>query len=389
LGITAKAKTYNQCEPTRDINGASTSTDWITTRDPYFNVKIQELFPAAFLPQQAGGTAQNVPGIDYKTEAAFNNGTSLSASDSGPSITAVGFKTTTGGNLSTAVGGASRATRIIVRFAGVPSGLTVFVPSSINSGETVLTHKLNLSSSYGGYGSSVSGAGYPVSISSGAGAVAYDVDYASTNVQAIDANGNPVTLPLKLGWYSTPLPPPSTVTVSVLFGSTSTNGLMTFTDNASTPRFMDIPRSTTTFSIAQCRTNLLFPYVTNQGGYDTGLVISNTSADPYGTTAQNGTCTINYYGNMASGVAVPGPQTSATVNAGTQLIWLVSAGGGIPATPGFQGYVIAQCNFQYGHGFAFISDYGANKVAESYLALVLDAPMSPSRTGMVSESLGQ
>ncbi len=33
------------------------------------------------------------------------------------------------------------------------------------------------------------------------------------------------------------------------------------------------------------RTNLLYPFVTNQAGFDTGLAISNTSCDPYGTSS--------------------------------------------------------------------------------------------------------
>jgi len=39
--------------------------------------------------------------------------------------------------------------------------------------------------------------------------------------------------------------------------------------------------------------------------------------------------------------------------------------------PGFQGYIIAVCNFQFAHGFAFISDLGARNLAMGYLALVL------------------
>jgi hypothetical protein len=69
------------------------------------------------------------------------------------------------------------------------------------------------------------------------------------------------------------------------------------------------------------------------------------------------------------------------------LIWLLSTtSGGIPATPGFEGYIIAQCAFQYAHGFAFITDVGAQKLAEGYLALILDAPIV-SR-GSTSETLG-
>jgi hypothetical protein len=38
---------------------------------------------------------------------------------------------------------------------------------------------------------------------------------------------------------------------------------------------------------------------------------------------------------------------------------------------GFRGYIIAQCRFQYAHGFAFVSDIGAHDIAMGYLALVL------------------
>ncbi|MEO6759301.1 MAG: hypothetical protein ABIO24_07585, partial [Saprospiraceae bacterium] len=66
-----------------------------------------------------------------------------------------------------------------------------------------------------------------------------------------------------------------------------------------------------------------------------------------------------------------------------------STGGlyGIAATRGFQGYMIAQCQFQYAHGFAFISDVGANRVSEAYLALIFDSRL-PSRTLFYREILG-
>ena len=41
--------------------------------------------------------------------------------------------------------------------------------------------------------------------------------------------------------------------------------------------------------------------------------------------------------------------------------------------------MIASCNFQMAHGFAFISDLGASRVAEGYLALVMDYQFPPSR----------
>jgi hypothetical protein len=44
---------------------------------------------------------------------------------------------------------------------------------------------------------------------------------------------------------------------------------------------------------------------------------------------------------------------------------------GVPAA-GFEGYMIAICNFQLAHGYAFISDLGSQKLAHGYLALVLN-----------------
>jgi hypothetical protein len=61
---------------------------------------------------------------------------------------------------------------------------------------------------------------------------------------------------------------------------------------------------------------------------------------------------------------------------------------GVTGNPGFQGYVIARCFFQYAHGFAFISDLGAARLAEGYLALVMDgAAATVPRTGSESEPL--
>jgi hypothetical protein len=98
---------------------------------------------------------------------------------------------------------------------------------------------------------------------------------------------------------------------------------------------------------------------------------------------------LNYYGGTTGGGAAPAAQTSAVIPSGAQLVAVLSSGGnyGIAATPGFQGYMIAQCSFQMAHGFAFISDVGANRVSESYQALVLDSSMG-SRTIFFSEVLG-
>jgi len=145
------------------------------------------------------------------------------------------------------------------------------------------------------------------------------------------------------------------------------------------PRFQDAPPASVPklLSINACVSNLLFPFVTNQAGFDTGIAIINTSRDPFDSSnANDGTCTINYYGKLADGSALTKTsETSSTIAAGSYLAFSLSGASNDPkvtGNPGFQGYIIAQCKFAYGHGYAFISDYGAQKLAHGYIALVMD-----------------
>ncbi len=110
--------------------------------------------------------------------------------------------------------------------------------------------------------------------------------------------------------------------------------------------------------VANNTTNLLYTFVTNTNGFDTGFSISNTSTDPFGTTPQAGSCTLNFYGGGAPPQISTGNVASGATYANTASI----------IAPGFQGYMIAVCNFSYAHGFAFISDLGARNLAMGYLA---------------------
>ena len=111
---------------------------------------------------------------------------------------------------------------------------------------------------------------------------------------------------------------------------------------------------------------------------DTGVAIANTSMDPFGTINQTGTVKLWYYGTLTGGTPVVQPPITQAIPAGQELIFTLSAGGNFGATsmPGFEGYIIAVANFQYCHGFAFISDVGAQKLAEGYLAIQLDEPFN-------------
>ena len=96
-------------------------------------------------------------------------------------------------------------------------------------------------------------------------------------------------------------------------------------------------------TIEDCTTTLLFPFVTNQYGFDTGLVITNASEGA-------GSCTIEYSSSDGSD-APDDMMTPEDLAGGTQWINLLSL-----IAPEFQGFVTASCEFRDAHGFAFITD---------------------------------
>jgi hypothetical protein len=70
---------------------------------------------------------------------------------------------------------------------------------------------------------------------------------------------------------------------------------------------------------------------------------------------------LSFFGSNA-----PPQITTQTIAAGSTYTAVISS-----MAPDFQGYITAECNFQFAHGFAFISDFGARNLAMSYLALVV------------------
>jgi hypothetical protein len=118
---------------------------------------------------------------------------------------------------------------------------------------------------------------------------------------------------------------------------------------------------------------LLFQFVTNQGGADTGLVIANTTQDPFGTEPEEGTCTLVFFGANN-----PNDFTTGPIAGGGMFVNLAST-----IAPGFRGYIVAECTFPLAHGMAFVSDVGVQNFGTATLALVL-----PSGKRKKNESLG-
>jgi len=141
-------------------------------------------------------------------------------------------------------------------------------------------------------------------------------------------------------------------------------------------------------TINLCQTTLLYPFVTAASGFDTGIAVANTSMDPWKTVNQTGSCTLYGYGvtastNVAAQPVVPGCDSIANPIPGTNCFGGPGSANVIPAgqvgtidaassqLAGFQGYVIAVCNFQYAHGYAAVTDLGVRNLWSSYLALEL------------------
>jgi len=153
---------------------------------------------------------------------------------------------------------------------------------------------------------------------------------------------------------------------------------------APVPDFIDAGTDFTAVGISDCVTNLLFPWTANVAGYDTGLAIANTTRDPFGVAnggavAQAGSCTLTGYPAATGTPSVS--FTSASVPAGAALTMVLSSTDN-PAFNGFVGYIIAVCQFQNAHGFAYITDnfgVGAPNTAQGYVALVIPNPSSAPR----------
>ncbi len=388
---------------------------------------------------------QNVPGAIYNTESGFEypgaGATLVKAplADPAPNppfglgtvtVTATGTALHNGTHIDDA-GVANQGTRLQVTISNIPAGAYVLVPEAIylnngtiNSGVAVL---VNTDSAGAGSYSPVAPTGTTAAQATGtyvpiasSGMAVYEVLFAdpfsieSATVSTIVAYSPNLNLNQ-----------PSSTTTSQAFGgfapfysSSSAHEpqplAFPFGVNLPVPRFAPgtVPANPNYFAINKCACNLLFPFVSATGGYDTGIAIANTSLDNLGfnggSAAQNqfGGVQFWYYGSLNGGapppsqctnVASPGTcptptGTSSTlvgqVPAGQILTYVLSSGGGQITSPtggsangldnranGFQGYVIAQAQFQYCHAYAFITAIGAGPlsaaVSEGYLGLIL------------------
>jgi len=336
--------------------------------------------PAADSP----ASLQNVPGFPYNTESGF-----VATPTLGPGATAWGIAP---GD----VGLADSGTEITFTISNVPAGVSLFATLT-----TLPLFQVGTTSGATGEAILVAGSttGGQLNVSGGSASVTYEV--VQSNVNEFEYLSVPITVAFVTTGPTSPAPNTSApATVAINFAPAAGTNTTAAAEPVPIPRFCQPYTPAGFFTINACSCNLLFPFVTNQAGFDTGVAIANTTADTLnGVAPQAGPVTLTYYGTTTGGGAAPATQISQSVIAGSELIFTLSGGGnlGITATPGFEGYIIARTNFQYCHAFAFISDMGAQKLAEGYLAIQLDVPVvtvNPllptglNRTGQAGENQG-
>lgn len=306
---------------------------------------------------------------------------------------------------------ADTATRVMVTFQNIPTGVTLLVTDqNIGAGTNEAYAVLAAGASAKGVGGTLADPVRPeagtITCSSGKILQANLVEaenpsantwYAVWEVLTENPNVNETLLfGVQVQYtHGTDIPALSTTpgSASGTFAPTSTVvQAAKDTSSAPIPRFLDLnlPGSAP-FIIAPCVTNLLFPYVTNQAGYDTGIALVNTSLDnstgssgtppnqPFNTPTQHGPCTVYFFGNMDIAPQVTpdfGPG-GATQDATGRDVLLQKFTMSFPLDgwadlAGFEGYIIARCNFQFAHGFAFIVDgHVPGFGSEGYLALII------------------
>jgi hypothetical protein len=357
---------------------------------------------------------QNVPGVNYNTESGFEFAPSPNVTPSPNPPTGFGNGTSVTGSSSpfadangtgiAAAGVATQGTRLALNFGNIPQGSNIWVPpviylyrqnattvpipttytSGVSTGVAVLT----VTDQYGNT------AFTPATTTSSL------VQVSSTNLAVYEvlfddpSSLEQVDIPVVVSYVSNlSSNPPNGLPATTGGAATVSAGFAPFYSTAAAkqpsatlpvPRFIPGSAGVNLFQIQKCACNLLFPYVVNVGGYDTGIAIANTTSDPgatYGfdsTGAQQGAVTLFYYGTSSNGTAPPTPQTSSVIPSGQLLTFTLSSGnsaqGITNAAAGFDGYIIAQAQFQYCHGYAFITSMGATATAPatSYLGIVLD-----------------
>jgi hypothetical protein len=308
------------------VSAATTAIQTCNVSSQTFGVTVKELYPAAL--------------TSFNDETSFSNLGTV-ANGSLVSITLSNIPTGFGVNYT--------------GFTDITGSTIQFIQSTPSSALTIST------------GSAVT---YTFAVANGPGSDSTSViDGATFNFQIgyTNSKGTAIsgTVAPALGTVVT-----ATATVSLTPGS----GIVSFAANNE--------GSGTVATLGDCVTNLLFPFTTNQVGFDTSIQISNTSSDKLafptgGATAQSGTCTLTYYptdlttqtASAAGTAGTPTQFTTPSIPSGGTWASLQSAS----TFKGQSGYMFAVCRFLDAHAFTYVINgtQASATISQGLLALVI------------------
>jgi len=360
-GYRSSWKPRNVGEYVDNYIGTHTLASWLVSGSPY-----------AYNGTTANNlvdTRQNIPDTHFFTETGFYLDPATTGTEHGINK----------------AGTADYGTRISFAISAPPTGTTLTIPTVVNLTNGTNTTGVIVMTSYtdpgkGAY-SPVSGSTFTVPA---AGArVVYEVLF--SDPFSLESAVIPGTLS-----YTAP-------TSDAAVGVTTTVETATFApfyvsvgaDSDGIPRFIKTTKNPNTqpfLEIGKCSCSLLFPWVVSDSNYVTGLQVANTSMDPtntantaiaingYSAALQSGKITVYYFGQTGANPSASGTAAqlasapSATVAAGSFATFL--------APSGFAGYAIANAQFQYCHGTAFLFSLNTGVPPMSYLGLVMDGKVN-------------
>jgi hypothetical protein len=271
-------------------------------------------------------------------------------------------------------------TRIRIDFSGLPAQVVVGAPIRVLASlATTVSAVSGLSMDLFGNTQCAVGACLPHhtaladvrSASGGAVTVEYEVT-ANTGGGAGTASG--IVIPIFL-WQATSPVDLTTINISVRLGPILGSTIVRFSDQQTA--------STATVAVTSCSTEIFYPFVTNTAGFDTGIYVLNGGQARGGNNGQSGTCTARFFDGSTTGTTAVKTSTLPTLGPGQSFSF--TASDATLGKPGFgNGYVQVTCNFEGGHGAAYVTfGFGTAAVGSAppgtlYLALIDDSRGSRS-----------
>lgn len=271
----------------------------------------------------------------------------------------------TGGATGTYV--TSNGTSVVVTFTGLPSGLAIFSTGAVGgalgaTGSPVVQTSTGPTSTLTFIFPTLGGTTNAIDTST----LTFSAGVSNATATAVGAGA------------LTAIGSTATITASVNIGpvQAAASGPVSFATNTQ-------PNGGTVATIGDCVTNLLFPFMTNEVGFDTTFTITNTTSDDLafgsgaGAAAQSGTCNLVMYpttlatqtSSAAGTLSAASNFTTPTIGAGGTYVFLQSA----TQFAGRSGYLFAICRFLDAHGFSFVTNGPSSTatISQGLLALVI------------------